>query len=100
MRQMYHQEGSDGKYLGIEENATLEHRKLREKARKEYIRRLKKMRRCELSPKNTIVAINQKATPVLSYGFGIIDWPQREIDEFDVKTRNHVRINIQKPVYG
>ena len=65
----------------------MEHRKLREKARKEYIRRLKKICRCELSPKNKITAINQKATPVLSYGFGIIDWPQREIDELDVKTR-------------
>ena len=78
---------ADYKYLGIEENATSEHRKLREKARKEYIRRLKKICRCELSPKNKITAINQKATPVLSYGFGIIDWPQREIDELDVKTR-------------
>ena len=34
--------GGNYKYLGIEENASLEHNKLREKARKEYIRRLKK----------------------------------------------------------
>ena len=81
------------KYLGIEENATLEHRKLREKARKEYIRRLKKICRCELSPKNKIVAINQKATPVLSYGFGIIDWPQKELDDLDIKTRKILTMN-------
>ena len=55
--------------------------------KKEYIKRLKKICRSELSPKNKITAVNQMATPVLSYGFGIIDWPQREIDNLDVKTR-------------
>ena len=88
---------ADYKYLGIEENATLEHRKLREKARKEYIRRLKKICRSELSPKNKIVAINQKAIPVLSYGFGIIDWPQKEIDSLDIKTRKI--LTIHKLIY-
>ena len=53
---------------------------------KEYIKILK-ICRSELSPKNKITAINQMATPVLTYGFGFIDWPQREIDNLDVKTR-------------
>ena len=53
--------GENYKYLGIEENASLEHKKLREKARKEYIRRLKKICRSELSPRNKITAINQIA---------------------------------------
>ena len=66
--------GENYKYLGIEENASLEHKKLRENARKEYIRRLKKICRSELSPRNKITAMNQIATPLLSYGFGIIDW--------------------------
>jgi len=75
-------------YLGIEENATLEHKKLREKARTEYIRlRLEKICRSELSPKNKITEVNQMAIPVLSYGFGIIDWPQKDIDSLNVKTR-------------
>ena len=75
------------KYLGIEENSTLEHKKLREKATQEYIRRLKKICRSELSTKNKITAINQMALPVLSYGFGVFDWPQIAIDQLDVKTR-------------
>ena len=33
------------------------------------------------------------ATPVLSYGFGIIDWPQIEIDNLDVKTRKILQIH-------
>ena len=80
-------------YLGIEENASLEHKKLREKARKEYIRRIKKICRSQLSPKNKITAINQMAIPVLAYGFGIIDWPQIEIDQLDVKTRKILTIH-------
>ena len=75
------------KYLGIEENSTFEHKNLRRKATQEYLRRLKKICRSELSAKHKITAINQMALPVLSYGFGIIDWPQKDIDNLDVKTR-------------
>ena len=60
---------------------------MRKKATQEYIRRLKKICRSELSSKHKIAAINQMALPVLTYGFGIIDWPQIEIDNLDVKTR-------------
>ena len=42
------------KYLGIEENAKIEHKSLRLKAKKEYIKRLKKICRSQLSPKNKI----------------------------------------------
>ena len=45
------------------------------------------------SPKNKITAINQMATPVLSYGFGIIEWPQRDIDNLDTKTRKILTIH-------
>ena len=81
------EDDSTYKYLGIEENSKIEHKTLRIKAKKEYIKRLKKICRSQLSPKNKITAINQMATPVLAYGFGIIDWPQNEIDSLDVKTR-------------
>ena len=33
------------------------------------------------------------ATPVLTYGFGIIDWPQRDIDNLDSKTRKILTIH-------
>jgi len=81
------------KYLGIEENANIEHKKLRKNAREEYIRRLKKICRTELTPKNKITAINQLALPVLTYGFGIIEWPQKDIDSLDVKTRKILTMN-------
>ena len=75
------------KYLGIEENVMVEHRQMREKAEKEYISRLKKILKTGLTPKNKITAINQLAIPVISYGFGIIDWPQCYINRLDTKTR-------------
>ena len=75
------------KYLGIEENETINHRQIREKVKQEYVKRLKKICRTELTPKNKITAINQLAIPVLTYGFGIIEWPQRDLNSLDVKTR-------------
>ena len=68
-------EDSSYKYLGIEENATIEHKQMREKVKKEYLNRLKKICKSQLTPKNKITAINQLAIPVVTYGFGIIDWP-------------------------
>ena len=53
----------------------------------ENIWRLKKICRSELSLKHKIANINQMALPVLIYGFGIIDWPEIEIDNLNVKTR-------------
>ena len=85
------------KYLGIEENNVIEHKKMREKVKKEYINRLKKICKSELTPKNKITAINQLAIPVVTYGIGIIDWPQRELDILNVKTRK--TLTLQKVIY-
>ena len=90
-------EDSSYKYLGIEENATIEHKKMREKISKEYLSRLKKICKSELTPKNKITAINQLAIPVVSYGFGIIDWPQCELNKLDVKTRKI--LTLHKVIY-
>ena len=81
------------KYLGIEENSTIDHRDSRRKAKKEYIRRVKKILKTQLTAKNKIMAINQFALPVLTYGFGIVEWPQNELTALDVKTRKLLTIN-------
>ena len=51
------------KYLGIEENCTFEHKNLRRKATQEYLRRLKKICRSELSAKHKITAILPNGPP-------------------------------------
>ena len=81
------------KYLGIEESDRLQQWKMRKNVQKEYIKRVKKICKSELIPKNKITAINQLAVPVVTYGFGIIDWPQYEIDKLDVKTRKILTMN-------
>ena len=75
------------KYLGIEENAAIEHKHMREKLTKEYFKRVKSICKTELTTKNKIQSINQLALPVLSYGFGIVEWPQYQINAIDIKTR-------------
>ena len=75
------------KYLGIEENESIEHAQMREKIGKEYLQRVRKICKTQLTNKNKITAINQLAIPALTYSFSIIDWPQKNINYLDVKTR-------------
>ena len=80
-------EESAYKYLGIEENTGIEHKKMREKIKKEYLSCLKKTCKSQLTPKNKITALNQLAIPVVTYGFVIVHWTQAESDRMDIKTR-------------
>lgn len=75
------------KYLGIDEGETIKHKEMREKLRKEYIRRTKMVLKTELTTANKIKAINQLAIPVVSYSFGVIDWYQKDLNALDTKTR-------------
>ena len=47
---------------------------MRERLRREYLRRVKVVFRTELYGRNKILAINGFALPVLTYGFGVIHW--------------------------
>ena len=88
---------SSYKYLGIEENANIEHKKMRETTQQEYIKRIKKICRTSLKNKHKITAINQLALPVLTYGFGVVEWPQRELNSLDIKTRKI--LTMHKVIY-
>ena len=70
---------------------------MRKKIYSQYIKRVKAICRTELTTKNKITAINQLAVPVVTYGFGIIDWPQRDINSLDVKTRK--MLTLHKVIY-
>ena len=81
------------KYLGIEENAGIEHKMIWKNITNEYFKRLKAICKTELTIKNKIQCINQLALPVITYGFGIIDWPQYLINEIDVRTRKMLTLH-------
>ena len=60
---------------------------MRKKVFNEYVRRLKKICKSQLTIRNKVRAINQLAVPVVSYGFGVVDWPQKDLNALDIKTR-------------
>jgi len=87
------EQGGIYKYLGIEEGETIKHKEMREKIRKEYIRRVKMILKTELTTANKIKAINQLAVPAVTYSFGVITWYQKDLDSLDTKTRKLLHSN-------
>ena len=85
------------KYLGIEESATIQHKHMRKKITEEYLRRVKKICKSDLTTKNKVTAINQLAVPAVTYGFGIVDWHETHLSNLDVKTRKC--LTLHKVIY-
>ena len=75
------------KYLGVNEGDGIQHATMKEKARKEYYRRIRLVTKSELNAANKIEAINTLAVPVITYSFNIINWQLKEIKKLDTKTR-------------
>ena len=85
------------KYLGADESNGIQHRKMKEKIRKEYLRRVRLILRTELNGKNKIEAVNSLAVPVVQYSLGIIDWKISELKKIDAKTRK--LLNMHKMLH-
>ena len=66
---------------------------MKEKVRKEYVRRVRAILKTEVKTKNRITAINTVAVPVVSYSFSIINWNPGEITKLDRKTRKLLMSN-------
>ena len=81
------EQGETYKYLGIEETNEIDHQKMRKLHRDAYAKLLKTILKTKLSAKNKISAINMFVIPKIQYSFGIIDWPQLEIEKIDVLAR-------------
>ena len=75
------------KYLGVHESDGIQQSKMKEKIRKEYLKRLRFILRTGLNGRNKIEAINCLALLVVQYSFGIIDWKISELKKIDAKTR-------------
>ena len=70
---------------------------MKEKIRKEYLRRVRLILRTELNGKNKIEAVNSLAVPVVQYSLGIIDWKISELKKIDAKTRK--LLNMHKMLH-
>ena len=60
---------------------------MKQKLKKELVRRTGLILKTELSSKNRITAINTLAIPVITYSFNIIDWNLSEVKRLDTKIR-------------
>jgi hypothetical protein len=98
------EEGKMYKYLGIEESEGIQHQQMKERLKKEYIRRVRMILKSELNARNKITAIGALTVPVLRYSFGIINCRIEEIKQTDRKTRkmltmykmHHPKANIDR----
>lgn len=75
------------KYLGILEADSIKHKKMKERIRQEYLRRVRKVLKSNLNAGNAIQAINVWAVSSFRYSAGVVDWTKAELREVDAKTR-------------
>ena len=81
------------KYLGVLEAEKMKMEEMKEKTRKEYYRRTRKVLESNLNGGNIIKAINTWAVAAVRYTAGIVDWTIEELKVMDRKTRKLMTMN-------
>ena len=81
------------KYLGVLEADEVLHKDMKEKLRKEYYRRVRKVLQSKLSGGNVIKAVNTWAVSLLRYSAAFVDWTREDLRELDRKTRKVMNMN-------
>ena len=79
------------KYLDADESSGIQHSTMKQKLKKELLRRTQLILKTELNSKNRITVINTLAIPVITYSFNIIDWNLGEVKRLDVKITKMMR---------
>ena len=74
------------KYLGFLEADDTKHEQMKEKVKKEYLRRVRKILETKLNSKNVIKAINTWAVALLRYSAAFLQWIRLEKEELDRRT--------------
>ena len=75
------------KYLGILEADTIKQMEMKDKVRKEYLRRTRKLLETKLSSRNFIKEINTWAVPLIIYSGHFLIWTRDELKQMDQRTR-------------
>ena len=75
------------KYLGILEADTIKKVQMKDKIRKEYLRRTRKLLETKLSSRNLIKGINTWAVPLVKYSGPFLKWTREELKQMDQRTR-------------
>ena len=75
------------KYLGILEADTIKQMEMKDKIRKEYLRRTRKLLETKLSSRNLIKRINTWAVPLIRHSGPFLKWTRDELKQMDQRTR-------------
>ena len=75
------------KYLGILEADTIKQVEMKDKIRKEYLRRTRKVLITKLSNRNLMKGINTWAVPLVRYSGPFLKWTKDELKQMDQRTR-------------
>ena len=82
------QEGESYKYLGVPEADEVMVNEMKDKVKKEYYRRVRKVLETKLNSGNVFKAINAWAVSVVRYSAAFLGWPRLQLKETDRRTRN------------
>ena len=75
------------KYLGILEADTIKQVQMKDKIRKEYLKRTRKLLETKLSSRKLIRGINTWAVPLVRYLGPFLKWTRDELKQMDQRTR-------------
>ena len=75
------------KYLGILEADTIKQVQMKEKTKKEYFRRTKKLLETKLNSRNLIKGINTWTVSLVTYSRPFFKWTREELKQMDQRTR-------------
>ena len=75
------------KYLDILEADTIKQEKMKDRIKKEYLGRTRKLLVTKLSSRNLIKGINTWAVPLVRYSGPFFKWTRDELKQMDLRTR-------------
>ena len=82
------EEGESYKYfLGVLEADEVMVNEMKDKVKKEYYRRVRKVLETKLNNGNVFKAINTWAVPVVRYSAAFLGWSRLQLEEIDRRTR-------------
>ena len=89
---------------GVLEGADIKNKEMKERVRKEYLRRVKLLAKSKLYGGNLIKGVNAWAVSVVRYTAGILEWSDKELKQIDIKTRKilamfgvfHIRSSVDR----
>ena len=81
------EKGESYKYLGVLEAHELMVNEMKDKVKKEYYGRVRKVLETKLNSGNVFKAINTSAVSVVRYPVGFLGWSRLQLEEIDRRTR-------------